>query len=90
MKIYTKAGDDGSTGLIGGQRVPKSDARIECVGAVDELNAAIGWAAVTAGGPVEELAVKLRSVQNELFIADLAVQHGEVTQSAGIARICFC
>jgi cob(I)alamin adenosyltransferase len=68
MKIYTKAGDDGSTGLIGGQRVPKSDARIECVGAVDELNAAIGWAAVTAGGAVEELAVKLRSVQNELFI----------------------
>jgi cob(I)alamin adenosyltransferase len=64
MKIYTKAGDDGSTGLIGGQRVPKSDARIECVGAVDELNAAIGWAAVSAG----ELAPKLRCVQNELFV----------------------
>jgi cob(I)alamin adenosyltransferase len=68
MKIYTKAGDDGSTGLIGGQRVPKSDARIECVGAVDELNAALGWAAVSAGDLGAELPGKLRIVQNELFV----------------------
>jgi cob(I)alamin adenosyltransferase len=64
MKIYTKAGDDGSTGLIGGGRVAKSDPRIECIGAVDELNAAIGWAAVAA----KELAGKLHGVQNELFV----------------------
>ena len=64
MKIYTKAGDDGSTGLIGGGRVPKSDPRLECIGAVDELNAAIGWAAVGAS----ELVNKLRAVQNELFV----------------------
>ena len=68
MKIYTKAGDDGSTGLIGGQRVPKSDVRIECVGAVDELNAAIGWAAVSAAELEENLAAQLRAVQNELFV----------------------
>ena len=41
MKIYTKTGDDGSTGLFGGGRVRKSDARIECYGTIDELNAAI-------------------------------------------------
>ena len=64
MKIYTKAGDDGSTGLIGGGRVPKSDPRLECIGAVDELNAAVGWAAV----PASELTAKLRAVQNELFV----------------------
>jgi cob(I)alamin adenosyltransferase len=64
MKIYTRAGDDGSTGLIGGRRVSKSDARIECIGAVDELNAVIGWVAVSGG----DLAKKLRVVQNELFV----------------------
>jgi len=64
MKIYTKAGDDGSTGLIGGERVSKSDPRIECIGAVDELNAVVGWAAVGA----EDLLRSLRVVQNELFV----------------------
>lgn len=64
MKIYTRAGDNGTTGLIGGGRVSKSDARIECMGAVDELNAAIGW---VAAGDLE-LTVKLRPIQNELFV----------------------
>jgi cob(I)alamin adenosyltransferase len=65
MKIYTKTGDDGSTGLIGGGRVNKSDARIECTGSIDELNAAIGWAAVAMP---DEITAKLRAVQNELFV----------------------
>ncbi len=42
MKIYTKTGDDGTTSLIGGTRVPKYDLRIECYGTVDELSAWIG------------------------------------------------
>src|SRR5688572_26952411 len=42
MKIYTRTGDDGTTGLIGGGRVAKDDASIECYGTVDELNAFIG------------------------------------------------
>jgi cob(I)alamin adenosyltransferase len=42
MKIYTKTGDDGSTGLFGGERVHKSDPRIDCYGMIDELNASIG------------------------------------------------
>jgi cob(I)alamin adenosyltransferase len=65
MKIYTKTGDQGATGLIGGQRVAKSDPRIECSGSIDELNAAIGLAAVTAPA---ELIARLRVVQNELFV----------------------
>ena len=76
MKIYTKTGDDGSTALIGGRRVAKSDARIDCYGNVDELNASIGWAAV---GVDLDLAGKLRTVQNELFVigSHLAIPDGE-------------
>ena len=65
MKIYTKTGDDGTTGLFGGQRVPKSDPRIDCFGSVDELNAAIGVAAVSTNG---ELLEHLREIQNDLFV----------------------
>ena len=42
MKIYTKTGDNGTTGLIGGTRLPKHDLRIECYGTVDELNSYLG------------------------------------------------
>lgn len=42
MKIYTKTGDNGTTGLIGGARLPKHDLRIECYGSVDELNSYLG------------------------------------------------
>ena len=45
MKLYTKTGDDGETGLFGGRRVPKDNARVAAYGDVDELNAAIGLAA---------------------------------------------
>lgn len=65
MKIYTKTGDDGTTGLIGGDRVRKCDARIECYGTVDELNATIGVAAVTASSPMREV---LAAIQNDLFV----------------------
>lgn len=65
MKIYTKTGDEGFTGLIGGQRVSKADVRVECYGTVDELNAVIGWVAVESSG---ELTLQLKRVQNELFV----------------------
>jgi cob(I)alamin adenosyltransferase len=64
MKIYTKTGDDGSTGLLGGTRVSKSDPRIECYGTVDELNASLGLVAVAADAP---LRTRLERVQAELF-----------------------
>jgi cob(I)alamin adenosyltransferase len=65
MKIYTRTGDDGTTGLIGGRRVRKSDLRIDCYGTVDELNAAVGLAAVVAPA---HLAPRLRAVQKDLFV----------------------
>jgi len=65
MKIYTRTGDDGSTGLIGGSRTRKCDPRIECYGTVDELNAALGVAVVVAPQPVAE---KLLQIQHDLFV----------------------
>lgn len=64
-KVYTKTGDDGTTGLGGGQRVPKDSPRIEAFGAVDELNSAIGCAlAVHLNSTLEHA---LSEIQNELF-----------------------
>jgi len=70
-KIYTRTGDDGTTGLAIGPRRLKSDLRIEAFGAVDETNAALGVALLNADGP---LALALRRIQNDLFDlgADLA------------------
>jgi cob(I)alamin adenosyltransferase len=64
-KVYTRTGDDGSTGLGGGQRVPKESLRIQAYGTVDELNSAIGVA--LASGLCDALSSALRTIQNELF-----------------------
>ena len=66
-RIYTKTGDQGDTHLAGGQRVLKDSLRIECYGTVDELNAFVGMAGVSAADSVPELAAILRRVQHELF-----------------------
>ena len=65
MKIYTKTGDAGQTGLFGGPRVAKDDPRIEAYGAVDELNAALGLARAESLPP--EIDTLLARIQNELF-----------------------
>jgi len=64
-KIYTRAGDDGSTSLGGGRRTPKDGPRVAAYGAVDELNAALG--AALSVGLVDRVAEELRRVQNELL-----------------------
>jgi len=65
MKLYTKTGDKGQTGLIGGTRVPKNDIRIEAYGTVDELNSFIG---LLTTYPVQENNIAfLRTIQNNLF-----------------------
>ncbi|NNF42433.1 MAG: cob(I)yrinic acid a,c-diamide adenosyltransferase, partial [Phycisphaerales bacterium] len=77
MKLYTKTGDDGSTGLFGGTRVRKDHPRVAAYGAVDELNAALGLAAAAAGTGTE-VEGRIRSIlvdlQSRLFDigADLA------------------
>jgi cob(I)alamin adenosyltransferase len=65
MKIYTRTGDDGTTGLLGAARVPKHDARVEAYGTVDELNATLGVAAALDGTRV--LADVLAVLQPALF-----------------------
>jgi len=64
-KVYTRTGDDGTTALGAGQRVPKESLRIESYGTVDELNSCVGVA--IAGGLEPTLAADLTRIQNELF-----------------------
>jgi cob(I)alamin adenosyltransferase len=77
MKIYTKTGDDGSTGLFGGGRVPKHDARVEAYGTVDELNSVIGLA--LCENPDNELAGALQMHQRELFALGAVLADGKAS-----------
>jgi cob(I)alamin adenosyltransferase len=72
-KIYTRTGDDGTTGLAAGPRRMKCDIRVEAYGAIDEANAALGMALLHAGGD-PDLGTVLTRIQNDLFDlgADLA------------------
>ena len=67
MKIYTKTGDDGTTGVQGGERISKSNLRIKAYGMIDELNATIGLVlSKKFDDDIEDL---LRNIQNDLFVA---------------------
>jgi cob(I)alamin adenosyltransferase len=74
-KIYTRTGDDGTTGLGSGERRLKSDLRVEAYGTVDEANATIGLARLHTAASHMELDVMLGRIQNDLFDlgADLSV-----------------
>ncbi|MDX8513190.1 cob(I)yrinic acid a,c-diamide adenosyltransferase [Mesorhizobium captivum] len=74
-KIYTRTGDDGTTGLGSGERRLKSDLRVEAYGTVDEANACIGMARLHSGKDYPAIDVMLSRIQNDLFDlgADLAV-----------------
>ncbi len=76
-KIYTKTGDDGTTGLVDGSRIAKNDPRMAAIGDVDELNSALGVAIceITEDALIQEL----RDIQNDLFDlgADLATPAAE-------------
>ena len=69
MKIYTRKGDDGTTGLWYGGRRPKSDLRIEAYGTVDEAGSALGIARSLCESADAEVAADLLRVQRELFVA---------------------
>ncbi|MGE5186808.1 MAG: cob(I)yrinic acid a,c-diamide adenosyltransferase [Acidobacteriota bacterium] len=68
-RVYTRVGDAGETSLIGGDRVSKASARLDCYGTVDELNAVLGLVceALAASAAGAHLSPILRRVQNELF-----------------------
>lgn len=96
MKLYTRTGDDGTTGLFGGQRVAKDHPRVEAYGTVDELNAWIGFALIAAQhapGATDDPFLKLietifADLQSRLFDigADLATPEGAKHESK-IVRI---
>lgn len=88
-KIYTRTGDDGSTGLVDGSRVAKASPRIEAIGKVDESNSAIGLAAAALDGGSH--AEALFRIQNDLFDlgADLATpsEDGDFAPSDMVLRV---
>ena len=85
-KIYTRTGDDGTTGLVDGSRTPKDAPRMAAIGDVDELNGFIGAAALHAEG---EMLARLRAIQNDLFDlgADLATPGEDFTPGEMTLRI---
>jgi cob(I)alamin adenosyltransferase len=88
MKIYTKKGDDGSTGLLYGGRVPKDDIRTDVYGTVDETVSALGLA--RAAGVVERVETIVVRLQREMFIvgAHLATSEGNQSKlQAGISKV---
>jgi cob(I)alamin adenosyltransferase len=87
-KIYTRTGDDGTTGLGDGTRVPKTHGRIEAYGTVDEANSALGMALAVAGLP-EAITAALTQIQHELFDlgSELAVPGYRVINDQHVERL---
>jgi cob(I)alamin adenosyltransferase len=85
-KIYTRTGDDGTTGLVDGSRRDKHDLRIEAYGAVDEANAAVGLVRLHTAGDDDAM---LMRIQNDLFDlgADLATPGEDFAASPMALRI---
>ncbi len=86
MKIYTRTGDDGTTGLIGGSRTAKDDLQIDTYGTIDEVNASLGLA--RSGGPAW-LDSLVEPIQNELFVigSHLALADGQSPDDWRLPRI---
>ncbi|MGI0002846.1 MAG: cob(I)yrinic acid a,c-diamide adenosyltransferase [Nitrosopumilaceae archaeon] len=77
MKIYTKTGDDGTTGLQGGSRISKSNPRIIAYGTVDEINSSLGIVLSNAlDNDIRELLTK---IQNELFVAGADLSNPDIS-----------
>lgn len=86
-KIYTRTGDAGTTGLADGSRVPKNALRIEAMGAVDELNSALG--VLLAEGLPDDIRACLAELQHDLFDlgGELSVPGHPVMAAAHVARL---
>jgi cob(I)alamin adenosyltransferase len=86
-KIYTRTGDDGTTGLGDGTRSVKDSLRIEAIGTVDELNSFIG--VLIAENPAEEVRTKLEDIQHDLFDlgGDLSIPGRSSMSEAQVSRL---
>jgi cob(I)alamin adenosyltransferase len=87
-KIYTRTGDDGTSGLVDGSRLPKHAPRFEAVGAIDEANSVLGWAVLELDRD-GEFAPDVMRIQNDLFDlgADLATPGEDFAPSEMVLRI---
>ncbi len=87
-KIYTRTGDDGTTGLGDGQRVPKDDSRVEAYGTVDELNSAVGVLLAIPALP-EAIRSCLTTIQHELFDlgGELCIPGHRIIAAEHVARL---
>jgi len=88
-KVYTRGGDAGQTSLIGGDRVSKASARLECYGTVDEVNATLGLCveALAASAAGAHLTPILRRVQNEMFNLGCELATPDAARRAKLPRI---
>jgi cob(I)alamin adenosyltransferase len=88
-KIYTRTGDDGTTGLVDGSRLLKSDIRMQAMGDVDEANSLIGVAIVALAQTAQLLSASLLRIQNDLFDlgADIATPGEDFAPSDMVLRI---
>ena len=86
-KIYTRTGDDGTTGLGDGSRIAKDDARIEAMGAVDELNSALGL--IRSETLPDDIAAALSEIQHNLFDlgGELSIPGYQLVTSEAIAEL---
>ncbi|MEE2982987.1 MAG: cob(I)yrinic acid a,c-diamide adenosyltransferase, partial [Pseudomonadota bacterium] len=86
-KIYTRTGDDGTTGLGDGTRISKTDARLRAIGDIDELNCCIGL--LIADGGREDLGATLLDIQHDLFDlgGELSIPGGVFIGKAAVAKI---
>jgi len=87
MKIYTKTGDKGETGLFGGERVSKNNLRLNAYGSIDELNSFLGLALIEVTSV--EIKNVLNDLQNKLFVlgSDLATPETEKNAKLNITRL---
>ena len=87
--ISTRTGDDGTTGLLYGQRVPKDHPQIEAVGSLDEFNAALGWAKATGSNPggkseLEQIQRDLVALMGEIVCAESDTPRFEASKFAKV------
>lgn len=80
VKIYTRTGDAGTTGLRTGERVSKADPRIRSNGAIDEANAVLG--AALAAGPKERIRSILASIQDDLFVLGSDISNADMNDDS--------
>lgn len=87
MKIYTKTGDKGETGLFGGERVSKNNLRLNAYGSIDELNSFLGLAVIEVTN--SDIKNILKDLQNKLFVlgSDLATPETEKNKKLKITRL---